>query len=71
MCGAVVLFSFLFVTAMSLPPKTVHALVQTVLRDPEVGPPKMLSHAWKPAILTVLVCIKPNTGETDKSKETR
>ena len=56
---------------MSLPPKTVHALVQTVLRDPEVGPPKMLSHAWKPAILTVLVCIKPNTGETDKSKETR
>ena len=41
MCDVVVLFSCLYLiiaAAMSLPPKTVHALVQAVLRDPEVGP---------------------------------
>ena len=55
---------------MSWPPKTVYALVQAVLRDPEVGPPKMLSHAWKPANLTVLVRKEPNTWEKSKQRIT-
>ena len=35
----------IFAAAMSLPPKTVYALVQAVLRDPEVGPCRLMMHA--------------------------
>ena len=49
MCGMIVLFSFSFyrlcltlASAMSLPPKTVYALLQQVLKDPEIGPGAIL-----------------------------